>query len=66
MTKKSIGLVNCYGKKLLESTGRAFEFNLSAVTSQGVPVLWESREIVPDEQIALVQADCDNGINVGE
>lgn len=66
MIKKSIGLVNCCGKEVLESTGRTFSFVASGITSQGVVVLWEAWEVVEDEQIAMVQSDCDNGVNVGE
>lgn len=66
MIKKSIGLVNCYGKEILESTARTFEYSVSGVTSQGVVILWEAWEVLPDEPIAMVQSDCDNGVNVGE
>lgn len=66
MRKLSIGIVNCYGKEVLESTGRVFDFSLTSVTSKGVPIMWEVSEVLPEEKIALVQSDCDTDISVGE
>jgi hypothetical protein len=59
MNRSLLGVVNCMGKQILESTVYDLEFIPVKVTAHGVIITWEAYHVVPI--LSLVGAGDDYG-----